>query len=143
MSVDLPVSIGIPLDYIDNQQRRLRLYRRIANLVSEDEIDAMADEFKDRFGESPDVVKNLFFYIRVKVRAELAGLSSVTAEGDQIVLRFPSNGTSEPVRKLPAIGKARPGKNAYWLPFQSANESWRDELLHVLIKIIDLEIADT
>jgi transcription-repair coupling factor (superfamily II helicase) len=141
VSVDLPVSIGIPLDYIEGQQQRLRLYRRIASLISEDEIDTLADEFKDRFGELPDVVKNLFFYIRVKVRAEMAGLASVTAEGDQIVLRFPSSGNTEPARKLPVIGKTRPGKNAYWLPFRATDESWREELLNILVKIIDLEIA--
>ena len=34
-------------------------------------------------------VANLFFQMRVKLRAEAAGLASVAMEGDQIVLRYP------------------------------------------------------
>ncbi len=34
-------------------------------------------------------VANLFFQMRVKLRAEAAGLASVAMEGEQIVLRYP------------------------------------------------------
>lgn len=53
----------------------MRLYRRIADLRDEIEIDALASEFNDRFGPLPDMLQNLFYQMRVKLRAEKAGLS--------------------------------------------------------------------
>jgi len=56
-------------------------------MLDESEVDAMEAEFTDRFGALPEPVANLFFQMRLKLRAEAAGLASVALEGDQIVLR--------------------------------------------------------
>src|SRR4030095_1659932 len=74
VNVDLPLAVGIPMEYIPDQDLRLRLYRRIADLRDETELDALASEFKDRFGELPEMVENLFYQMRVKLLAEQAGL---------------------------------------------------------------------
>ena len=49
----------------------------------------MAAEFADRFGPLPEMVQNLFYQLKVKLRAEAAGLASVSIESDQFVLRYP------------------------------------------------------
>ncbi len=90
VNVDLPLAVGIPADYIADQDLRLRLYRRIADLRDETEIDALASEFRDRFGQLPEMTQNLFYQMRVKLRAEKAGLSSINWESGQIVLRYPT-----------------------------------------------------
>ena len=97
VNVDLPLAVGIPADYIADQDLRLRLYRRIADLRDEFEIEALANEFSDRFGELPEMVQNLFYQMRVKLRAEKAGLAAIGMETGQIVLRYPSaaNGNEE------------------------------------------------
>ena len=41
VNVDLPLTVGIPADYIADQDLRLRLYRRIADLRDESEIEAL------------------------------------------------------------------------------------------------------
>ena len=89
VNVDLPLTVGIPADYIADQDLRLRLYRRIADLRDESEIEALANEFSDRFGELPEMVQNLFYQMRVKLRAEKAGLAAIGMETGQIVLRYP------------------------------------------------------
>lgn len=139
VSVDLPLAIGIPVQYIPDQTMRIKLYRRLADLQSEEEIMAMQDEFIDRFGSLPEPVENLFFQLRVKLLAETAGLISVSMEGEQIVLRYPPlpEGAS---RQLPNIGPGvRAGKNAYWMQVNTENgagESWRERLLNVLSAIV-------
>ena len=60
VNVDLPLTVGIPADYIADQDLRLRLYRRIADLRDESEIEALTNEFSDRFGELPEMVQNFF-----------------------------------------------------------------------------------
>jgi transcription-repair coupling factor (superfamily II helicase) len=81
VNVDLPLAIGLPTNYIADQDLRLRLYRRIADLRDETEIDALVSEFTDRFGDLPDMVVHLFYQVRVKLRAEKAGLAGVNWEG--------------------------------------------------------------
>ena len=118
VNVDLPLAVGIPADYIADQDLRLRLYRRIADLRDETEIEALSSEFGDRFGDLPDMVKNLFYQMRVKLRAEDAGLSAISWENGQIVLRYPSSSEENDGRRLPDLGPGvRGGRNAYWCSF--------------------------
>lgn len=136
VSVDLPLSIGIPITYIPDQVMRLTLYRRLADLQDEAEVQAMEDEFLDRFGALPEPVANLFLQMHIKLRAELAGLASVSMEGEQVVLRFPPlpEGLS---RKMVNLGPGiRSGKNAYWIQGNSS-QNWRDRLLEALSAIIE------
>jgi transcription-repair coupling factor (superfamily II helicase) len=144
VTVDLPLAVGIPRTYISNQDLRLRLYRRLASLRDEAEIDALAAEFGDRFGPFPEMVQNLFYQMRVKIRADSAGLTSVSAEGGQLVLRFPALSERMAVRTLPDLGpQVRGGKNAYWCSFLNNND-WMDRLLDILetVKSRTVDIID-
>lgn len=141
VTVDLPLSIGIPMDYVSDQTMRLKLYRRLANLQSEEECEDMKEEFKDRFGPLPDEIRNLLFYLVVKIRAERAGLTSVAQEEDQIVLRFPTLAEDAPPRKLVSLPFARAGKNAYWMPCSDKEQEWQKKLLDTLTAIIELKIS--
>lgn len=139
VAVELPLPTGIPSSYVSDQNVRLSLYRRIADVEDESGLEALASEFEDRFGALPEQVVNLLYQMQVKLRAEEAGLISVAAEGEQIVLRFPPLPESMPSRNLPAIGgKTRSGKNAYWLQVDFADDSWRNQLLEILSAIIEL-----
>jgi transcription-repair coupling factor (superfamily II helicase) len=132
VNVDLPIAIGIPDAYVQDMHLRLRLYRRLADMTDEAALEAIAEEFVDRFGDLPDAVSNLFFQIRVKLRAEGAGLISVGMESGQILLRYapPPEGT-EP-RRLQDLGSGvRGGKNAYWCSF-GKDADWQEKLLDTL-----------
>ncbi len=140
VNVDLPLDIGIPMSYVPDQQTRLSLYRRLADTRSENELDALREEFRDRFGPLPEAVENLFFQMQVKLRAEAAGLASVSIESGQIVLRYPPRPDDAPPRTLPSLEPlARSGKNAYWMPFDPSNPQWRQRLLDVLERLSQLE----
>ena len=132
VNVDLPLAVGIPADYIADQDLRLRLYRRIADLRDETEIDALSSEFSDRFGKLPEMVENLFYQMRVKLRAERAGLSAINWESGQIVLRYPASKDDRDGQRLPDLGPGiRGGKNAYWCSF-GKDEDWEEKLLDTL-----------
>ncbi|HSK67340.1 MAG TPA: transcription-repair coupling factor, partial [Anaerolineales bacterium] len=134
VNVDLPLAVGIPANYIADQDLRLRLYRRIADLRDETEIDALASEFQDRFGELPEMVQNLFYQMRVKLRAEEAGLSAIGWESGQVVLRYPvsSDDKDKDGRRLPDLGPGiRGGRHAYWCAF-GREDDWQEKLLDVL-----------
>jgi transcription-repair coupling factor (superfamily II helicase) len=129
VNVDLPLAVGIPAEYIADQDLRLRLYRRIADMRDETEIDALASEFRDRFGQLPEMTQNLFYQMRVKLRAEKAGLASISWESGQIVLRYPTVGDGKDTKRLADLGPGiRGGKDAYWCSF---GEMWQSRLLDV------------
>jgi len=137
VSVDLPVPASIPMDYVSDQMLRLQLYRRIASISSESELTQLREEFKDRFGKIVEPVENLFYQIHVRLLGEQAGLSSITNEGEQIILRFPipPDGVAQP--DLPPIGyQTRTGKNSYWMKFDAADDEWKNRLIEVLNEII-------
>ncbi len=130
VNVDLPLAVGIPADYIADQELRLRLYRRIADLRDETEIEALASEFNDRFGPLPEMAANLLYQMRVKLRAERAGLASVSWEGGQIVLRYPLSAQEMDGKRLADLGpRVRGGKSSYWCSF---GENWKPQLLETL-----------
>jgi transcription-repair coupling factor (superfamily II helicase) len=141
VNVDLPLAVGIPADYISDQDLRLRLYRRIADLRDETEIDAMISEFQDRFGPLPEMVSSLFYQMRIKLRAENAGLASVNWESGQIVLRYPVSEERKDGKRLPDLGRdVRGGKSAYWCTF-GIDPDWQKRLLDVLENISELQPA--
>jgi transcription-repair coupling factor (superfamily II helicase) len=132
VNVDLPLAVGIPETYVPDQSLRLRLYRRLADLTDESALEALSEEFEDRFGSLPVLIKNLFFQMQVKIRAEKVGLISVGMESGQIVLRYLPSTNDEATKHLPDLGQGiRGGKNAYWCKF-GTDADWQHKLLDVL-----------
>jgi transcription-repair coupling factor (superfamily II helicase) len=135
VSVDLPLNIGIPADYVPDKNMRLRLYRRIASMRKMQDVDALASEFADRFGSLPAQVVNLFYQVKVKLLAEKAGVMSISAENRQVVVRFTPLPEGVSARAFPDLGMdVRLGKNAIWMP--TSQENWRDQLLELLERLI-------
>jgi transcription-repair coupling factor (superfamily II helicase) len=131
-NVELPIPGSIPASYVADKIMRLRLYRRMADLQTLQELDAMAEEFNDRFGLPPEPVSNLLFQLKVKLQAERAGVSSITSENGQLALRYPENVVPS---LLPALGpEVRIGKTALWLPHVNLPD-WREALLDILSRL--------
>jgi transcription-repair coupling factor (superfamily II helicase) len=129
INVELPLPASIPASYVPDKNTRLGLYRRMADMRSSAELEALIEEFKDRFGPPPETVLNLFLQLKVKLQAEKAGLASITVESGQLALRFPDG---EIPTDLPDLGPAvRLGKIALWMPYNGAPD-WNNRLLQVL-----------
>ncbi|HEY8482293.1 MAG TPA: transcription-repair coupling factor [Spirillospora sp.] len=80
--VELPVDAHLPHEYVPGERLRLDVYRRIAAITSEDEIAAVHDELKDRFGPPPVPVLNLLEVARFRTKARRAGIAEVTVQGN-------------------------------------------------------------
>jgi transcription-repair coupling factor (superfamily II helicase) len=132
VNVDLPLPVSIPGSYIQDRDTRLYLYRRVADVRSLSEVDALSEEFSDRFGPLPDEVLNLFYLLKVKLLAERLTLSSISFENGQIVLRYPPLPEGESSRNFPELHSyVRTGKNSLWLIVEQ-DVNWQDRLLELL-----------
>ena len=67
--IDLPLPAYIPTDWIPEMALRLQLYRRIGNILTVEETDAMRAELEDRFGALPAAVVGLLYQLEVKALA--------------------------------------------------------------------------
>jgi transcription-repair coupling factor (superfamily II helicase) len=75
--VELPLDAYLPPAYVMDEIERVDLYRRASGLSHLTEVDDLAEELADRFGELPEPALNLLGLSRVKILAREAGASSV------------------------------------------------------------------
>jgi transcription-repair coupling factor (superfamily II helicase) len=135
VSIDLPLSSAIPAEYVADRDLRLQLYRRLAELRSEAELEALATEFGDRFGPMPTEVENLLYQLRLKILAAQSGVEAISVENGQVFLLFPD---PEGDKEIPNLGPdVRRSKRGLWLSRQGTTE-WRLRLLEVLQALASL-----
>jgi transcription-repair coupling factor (superfamily II helicase) len=82
--IELPVDAHLPHAYIPSERLRLEMYRRLAEVRTDDDVDAIRDELDDRYGEPPIEVASLLLVARFRARARQAGISEVTVAGRNV-----------------------------------------------------------
>jgi transcription-repair coupling factor (superfamily II helicase) len=82
--IELPVDAHLPHAYIPSERLRLEMYRRLAEVRTDDDVDAIRDELDDRYGEPPMEVVSLLLVARFRARARQAGVSEVTIAGRNV-----------------------------------------------------------
>ncbi|MDI2090477.1 transcription-repair coupling factor [Commensalibacter oyaizuii] len=87
-NIVLGLPVLIPETYVINLPVRLGLYRRIGNMVNEDEIEAMRAELIDRFGAIPDEVSNLLDVMKLKRLCKEIGVHRLEAGPKGVVVQF-------------------------------------------------------
>ncbi|HYM84141.1 MAG TPA: transcription-repair coupling factor, partial [Candidatus Dormibacteraeota bacterium] len=86
--VDLPLEAHLPDDYVPEEAQKLELYRRLARARSTGDVAAFRQEVTDRFGPMPEPVMRLVEVAELRLAAEGAGVSSISRESGQLVVRF-------------------------------------------------------
>ena len=84
-----PVLFGLSYDYVGDLSVRLALYRRLAEIEDEREIDAFGAELIDRFGPLPPEVDHLLKIVAIKGLCRRANVEKIEAgpKGAVITLR--------------------------------------------------------
>jgi transcription-repair coupling factor (superfamily II helicase) len=86
--VDLPVEAHLPDEYVPDTAQKLELYRRLAKARTPGDLAAFRQEVVDRFGAMPGPVARLVEVAELRLAAESAGVSSISREEGQLVVRF-------------------------------------------------------
>ena len=81
-TIDTDLEILIPDSYVENITERLSLYSRLDNSDSEEELLKMEEELKDRFGELPPPVQDLFITVRCRKLAVQLGFEKMSLKSD-------------------------------------------------------------
>lgn len=82
--IELPVDAHLPHDYITSERLRLEIYKRLAEVRTDADVDAIGEELQDRYGEPPQEVTSLMLVARLRARARQAGLGELTIAGRNV-----------------------------------------------------------
>ena len=88
-TVDVDDDVFIPQDYVSNPVERLNLYRRLADLDGQPEIDAFREELEDRFGPAPDAIDTLLRLAAMRPLAMRLRLPRVSWKNERLFLTIP------------------------------------------------------
>ena len=112
ITVGTPVMI--PQDYVADLPVRLALYRRLAEIEDEREIEAFGAELVDRFGPLPDEVEHLLQIVAIKSLCRQANVEKVETGPKGAVVSFRDNTFANPdplvafIRDLGPAARVRP-----------------------------------
>ncbi|MGA7919661.1 MAG: transcription-repair coupling factor [Candidatus Acidiferrales bacterium] len=106
-TLNLGQEIRIPPEYIESENLRLRIYKRIASVTSDAERAEVRQELEDRFGPPPPAVENLLDYAVLKAMAEKLLVATVDRRADQVAIKFYDDTPLGPERLVKLIRKRK------------------------------------
>jgi transcription-repair coupling factor (superfamily II helicase) len=101
--INLGTPVLIPETYVQDLNVRLSLYRRLADLIDQQEIEGFAAELIDRFGPLPQEVDNLLEVMTLKQLCRQARVERVDAGPKGAVVGFRENRFDRPEKLLEMI----------------------------------------
>ena len=88
--------VTIPEDYVEDPQLRVQLYRRMATLEEDADIESFAAELIDRFGPLPGEVEQLMKLVSIKALCRRAHVEKVDAGPKGVIISFRDNAFANP-----------------------------------------------
>jgi transcription-repair coupling factor (superfamily II helicase) len=82
----------IPRNYMPESRWRIEAYRRLAELRSLEEIEALRQEWRDRYGPFPDAVSLLWLATEIRLRAAMQNITIVETQDEKLILKQGSHG---------------------------------------------------
>jgi transcription-repair coupling factor (superfamily II helicase) len=107
-TISLGMDVRIPQEYIPSENLRLRTYKRVSSVGTEEEKQDVRKELEDRFGALPKSVENLLEFAMLKSLSEKLRIASVERQGTKIALRFHPETNLEPAAVV-AVVRSRKG----------------------------------
>ena len=124
-TIALGAPVTMPEAYVSDLSVRLGLYRRLATLDSDAELESFGAELIDRFGPLPPEVEQLLKIVTIKILCRETNVEKVEAGPKGIVLHFRDRAF------------ANPGKLAAYIAEQRSFAKVRPDMSVVFIRSLD------
>ena len=93
-TIDIDVDASIPDSYVRSQSEKLRLYREIDAMQTDEQFDAFAERLLDRFGAIPQSVRELIDVVKLRREAINLGMEHVKVKNGLLIVRFVGDNNS-------------------------------------------------
>jgi transcription-repair coupling factor (superfamily II helicase) len=83
------------------------MYKKIASISSQQDLFDIEEEIEDRFGDIPNVVRNLLTIAYIKQLAQKCGISNISQKNNNIAIKFKSDKYVSPHAAMQIAGDYR------------------------------------
>lgn len=140
--IDLPIPAFIPGDYVEDINQRLVFYRRFSTAKTEEEVQEIGEELRDRYGPFPQVLENLLEVMNLKLLLKKGKVRRVSTEKERVILAFDPNSPVDPKRLVTAVAQGK-GKREFTpdqrLKLRPVEKGWKgmlEETKKLLLEIL-------
>ncbi|PTU86695.1 transcription-repair coupling factor [Staphylococcus pasteuri] len=95
VEVELNLDAYLPAEYIQNEQAKIEIYKKLRKVESEEQLMDIKDELIDRFNEYPVEVERLLDIVEIKTHALHAGITKIKDLGKQIQILLSEKSTTD------------------------------------------------
>ncbi|MBE6210345.1 MAG: transcription-repair coupling factor [Rikenellaceae bacterium] len=93
-AIEVDVAAELPESYVHQQAERLRLYRELDSLRTEEALQGFAARLKDRFGTLPKAAEELLNVVRLRWEAVRLGMERVKVKNGLMIVHFVGDSSS-------------------------------------------------
>ena len=86
--VSMDVAAYLPDDYLPIQEAKLDVYRRLSTFTKAEEVEALREELRDRFGPLPPSAKAFLSSALLRVSGGAMGIEGILVRGDEARITF-------------------------------------------------------
>lgn len=90
-SIDTDLELLIPDSYIPQISEKIRLYKELDAITSEEQLKHFIDELRDRFGELPEQLLQLTYVVRLRRLAIKLGFERIVIKSGIMLVYFVNN----------------------------------------------------
>lgn len=95
VEIELNIDAYLPAEYIQNEQAKIEIYKKLRKIESEAQLIDVKDELLDRFNEYPIEVERLLDMMEIKVHALHVGVISIKDKGKHIEIYLSEKATQD------------------------------------------------
>ncbi|MHB1674683.1 MAG: transcription-repair coupling factor [Acidobacteriaceae bacterium] len=105
VQLNLGISLRIDANYIEEENQRLRMYKRIASAEDESAIEDILAEMQDRYGVMPEPVQLLVTAGRLRLLCEQTGVAQMDRKGQMVSVRFTETANIDPEKLMQLVAR--------------------------------------
>jgi transcription-repair coupling factor (superfamily II helicase) len=87
-AINLGLEVRIPASYVEDEQQRLRAYKKIADIMHPADAQRVMDELRDRYGAPPEELAHLVEFSLCKSIAKELGVETLEKRGYYLQVKF-------------------------------------------------------
>jgi len=88
VEVDIDLNAFLPADYVPDDRERMEMYRKLARAATLEELEAVREEMRDRFGNLPEPVLRLLARHELRIGLDPFKITSIARRKGYLLVRF-------------------------------------------------------